>query len=72
MHNLHAVPQFGGKLNLPAYYESVNSIIQTLRPQATLRLVAAHLTTAGFLSPSGKEWTRERVAAYIRNTPSIK
>jgi hypothetical protein len=71
MHSLHAVPQFGGRLNVPAYYESVNSIIQTLRPHATLRVIAAHLSTAGFLTPSGKEWSRERVAAYIRNTPSI-
>lgn len=63
-----ATPQFGGKLNTAAYYDSINSIIKVMRPMATLRTVASHLNTAQFLTPSGLTWNRERLANYLRST----
>lgn len=68
---LKALPKFGGKKNNPAYYASVDSIVGLLRPAATLRTIAEALNTAGFLSPSGLSWTRERVSCYIRQTNTI-
>jgi hypothetical protein len=61
-----AVPRFGGKLKQPAYYASVLQVIQTLRPMATLRTVANALNSAGFVTPSGLPFTRDRVQAFLR------
>jgi hypothetical protein len=66
MHNVQAIPKFGGKRNALDYYSAVNTIIRTLRPQATLRVIAQHLAANGFLTPSNLVWTRERVATYIQ------
>jgi hypothetical protein len=68
MSALHATPRFGGKLNNPAYYDSVSGVIRVLRPASSLRIIANHLNKAGFQTPSGLVWNRERVANYIRNT----
>jgi hypothetical protein len=67
MSTFKAAPAFGGKHNLPAYYATVDSIIAVLRPASSLRLIAAHLNTHGFKTPSGMDWSRDRVANYIRN-----
>lgn len=60
-------PTFGGRLNTPQYYSSVDSICRMLRPAATLRTIANHLNAAGFKTPSGLIWDRQRVANYLRN-----
>lgn len=61
-------PSFGGRLRTQTYYEGVNSIIHNMRPLATLRTIAKHLNTAQFLTPSGLQWNRERLANYLRST----
>jgi hypothetical protein len=61
-----AIPRFSGKLNVPAYYTSVLHVINTLRPMATLRTVANALNSAGFTTPSGLPFTRDRVQAFLR------
>lgn len=61
-------PVFGGRQNIDAYYEAVNSVIHVLRPVATMRVIAAHLNSASFKTPSGKSWTRDRVKTYLRGT----
>lgn len=68
MHELKARPSFGGRQNVTLYYESVSKVIQVLRPTATLRVIADHLNSAGFLTPSSLPWTKQRVATYIHNT----
>jgi len=62
-----AVPAFGKPLNVPAFYEAVNSIIRALRPHSTLRSIANRLNEQGFKTPSGMDWTRMHVANYLRN-----
>jgi hypothetical protein len=64
-------PSFGGRLKAPDYYESIDSILKLLRPVASLRVMAQHLANAGFTSPSGLPWTRERVAYYLRGNKNI-
>ena len=61
-----ARPAFGGRLHQPEFYANVSAIVAFLRPTETLRTIANHLNTAGFKTPSGLDWTRERVAVYIR------
>lgn len=68
MSALHAPPSFGGRLNKDDYYNTVNGIINVLRPASSLRVIANHLTKAGFQTASGLEWNRHRVSDYIRNT----
>ncbi len=65
---LPAIPQFGGRLMTPAYYQAVASIIGVLRPASTLRTIAHHLNGAGFTTPTGLAWTRDRLANYLRST----
>jgi hypothetical protein len=67
MSELRNAPSFGGKLNNPAYYTTLNSILSELRPMSSLRTIAHHLNAAGHRSPSGLTWTRERVANYLRS-----
>jgi hypothetical protein len=62
---LLATPRFGGPRNVPSYYAALNDIIRTLRPASTLRTVCYHLNAQGFKTPSGLEWTRERLAGYL-------
>lgn len=65
-----AAPAFAGRHNNPDYYEKVSSIIAVLRGKCTLRVIAQHLNGADFRTPSDMEWTRTRVADYIRNNPT--
>lgn len=60
--------QFGGKLKSPNFYLACNVVIATLRPYASLRTVANHLNKAGFPTPSGLTWNRDRLANYIRSS----
>jgi hypothetical protein len=63
----NASPAFGGKLKNDAFYTAVNGIINVLRPASSLRVIATHLTNAGFQTPTGLPWNRHRVSDYIRN-----
>jgi hypothetical protein len=67
MSTLHAKPGFGTPKMLPTYYEQCDGIIRVLRPMATLRVIAEHLTKAGFFTPNGYPWDRQKVATYLRN-----
>jgi hypothetical protein len=70
--NQYAIsPSFGGKLQSPAYYAGCNSIIATLRKMATLRTISNHLNRAGFLTPTGLEWNKDRLANYLRSTAIV-
>lgn len=64
-------PSFGGKLQSPEFYASVNSIIATLRKRATIRTIANHLNRAGFSTPTGLSWTKSRLANYLRSTAIV-
>ena len=65
---LSATPAFDGKRKTTQYYEAVNGIIKALRPASTLRTIAQHLNSAGFLTPSDLIWDRTRVASYLRSS----
>ena len=64
-------PSFGGKLQSPQFYLSVNSIIATLRKVATLRTIADALNQAGFVTPAGLSWTKGRLANYLGSTAAL-
>jgi hypothetical protein len=68
MSTYQAVPAFGARHRTPDFYAKINAILAILRPAATLRVCAAHLNAAGFTTPSGKPFTRERVATYLKST----
>lgn len=59
---------FGGKRMTPDYYQAVNRIIRTLRPVASLRTLADHLNQAGYQTPTGLSWDRDRLSNYLRTT----
>lgn len=63
-------PVFGGKLMTDEYYSHVSAVISTLRPLATLRVIAEHLNSQGLLSPRGLSWDRQRVANFLRSAQS--
>lgn len=67
MSSMHAIPSFGRPLRSESYYELCDGLVNALRPHSSLRAVAEHLQAAGLRTPSGKDWTRLRVAGYIRN-----
>jgi hypothetical protein len=60
-------PGFGEPLNPPSYYAEVSSIITVLRDYSTLKTIAGHLHAQGFLSPAGKEFTKQHVANFLRS-----
>ena len=61
------MPGFGKPKMAPCYYTQCDNIVRNLRPMATLRTIAQHLTDAGLLTPSGKPWDRQKLATYLRN-----
>jgi hypothetical protein len=67
MSTLYAKPGFGTPKMAPAYYEQIDGIIRVLRPMSTLRIIATHLTNAGFRTPNGLSWDRQKVATYLRH-----
>lgn len=67
-----AVPAFGQRLNVPAYYDSVQVILNALRPHSTLRIMANHLNAQGFLTPSGLTWNRRHVSNFLRKRGTNK
>ncbi|WP_156885829.1 recombinase family protein [Massilia niastensis] len=68
----NARPEFGGRLKSPEYYEQVNSVIRVLREHSTLRVISNHLNAQLFKTPSGKEWNRERLSAYLKSNDIYK
>jgi hypothetical protein len=60
-------PGFGTPKQTPSYYDSVSRIVRTLRPYSTLNTICAHLTAQRFLTPTGLEWTKHRLANFIRS-----
>ena len=63
-----AKPGFGTPLQLPLYYQNVSNIIAVLRPYSSLRVIANHLSAQGFSTPTGKTFTKQHVANFIRST----
>lgn len=60
-------PEFGGRKQSPEYYTAVSSIVFVLREYSSLSTIAGHLAQQGFLSPSGKPWTKYRLANFLRS-----
>lgn len=65
--NNAAYPAYGGRLRTPEFYEQLNRVINILRGRVTLATVAQHLQAQKFQTPSGKEWTKDRLAAYLKS-----
>jgi hypothetical protein len=59
-------PAFGGRLKTPEYYRELNSVIRVLRDHSTLRTIASHLNAQRFTTPSGMDWDRVRLSAYLK------
>lgn len=71
MSNQYAVPpSFGGRLQTPEFYASVNGVINTLRKVASLRTIAEALNQAGLSTPTGMTWNKGRLANYLGSTAS--
>ena len=67
MHEYLTAPKFGGKRFTNDYYVDVANIVKLLKPTATLATIATALNEASFTTPSGKEWNRKRVSAFLRS-----
>jgi hypothetical protein len=63
---LLATPRFGGPLNNPHYYVEVSAIVRHMRPTSTLRKICHQLNAFGYRTPTGLEFTRDRLANFIR------
>jgi hypothetical protein len=61
-------PGFGTRLCEDEYYKRVDAIIETLRPTATRAVIAQHLNRAGFATPRGLPFDRQRLGNYMRRT----
>jgi hypothetical protein len=66
MLNQKARPEFGKPLMQPAYYASVRAFVESLRETTTQRNIADQLNRAGYRSPTGKPWDRQKVANFLR------
>lgn len=62
----NARPAFGGRLKTPDFYRDLNSVIRVLRDHSTLRTICNHLNANHFTTPTGLEWTRDRLSAYLK------
>lgn len=62
-----ASPAYGGRMRTPEFYETTNRVINVLRGRVTLAVIAQHMTNQKFQTPSGKEWTKDRLAAYLKS-----
>jgi hypothetical protein len=61
-------PGFGTKLCVDDYYTRVEAIISTLRPTASRAVISQHLNRAGFVTPRGLPWDRQRLANFMHRT----
>lgn len=59
-------PAFGAPRKSLRYYEDCSAIIRTLRPIASLKIIAQHLQSAGLRTPLDGDWTRQSVANFVR------
>ena len=63
----NARPTFGGRLKTPQYYSEINGVLRVLRPYSTLAVMAQHLNSQGWKTPTDKPWTRSLVSQYLKN-----
>ncbi len=68
MSDLQARPQFGGKVNVPAFYTEVSAVINSMRGKSTLRAICHMLNAMGHRTPRGLEWNKTRLTGFMRNT----
>lgn len=61
-------PGFGVRLCTDEYYLRVDAIIATLRNTASRSVIASHLNRAGFQTPRGLPFDRQRLGNYLRRT----
>ena len=61
-------PGFGTPLRSDDYYQKINAIIAVLRPTATRAVMAQHLNRAGFTTPRGLPFNRQRLGNVMRRT----
>lgn len=61
-----ARPAFGKPIKTQEYYDLVNATCRSLRPMATLRVIAQHLAALGLKTPRGMDWDRQKLATYLR------
>lgn len=67
MLNPQARPAFASKKMQPAYYAQITAYVQSLQPTKTLRQIADLLNQAGYRSPTGLPFDRQRVANIMRS-----
>ena len=65
--NTAASPGFGARMKTSEFYSQINRVVNILRGRVTLAVIAQHLTNQKFSTPSGKEWTKDRLAAYLKS-----
>lgn len=61
-------PGFGTKLCTDDFYQKIDAILAVLRPTASRAVMAQHLNRAGFRTPRGLPWDRQRLGNYLRRT----
>lgn len=67
MPSVVAVPAFGARICVPAYYAAVSAIYRHMSGTSTLRQICFQLNAENYRTPSGLEWNRSRLANFIRN-----
>lgn len=65
--NFAASPGYGARLRTPEFYSQINNTVNVLRGRVSLAVIAQHLTNQKFTTPSGKEWTKNRLSAYLKS-----
>jgi hypothetical protein len=60
-------PSFGGRLRTENYYTNISNVIRILRGRSSLRVIAMHLNSQGFTTPTGLPFNRDRLARYIKS-----
>ena len=67
MLNPQARPAFASKKMQPDYYVQIQSFIKSLQSTKTLRQIADLLNQAGYRTPSGLPFDRQRAANIMRS-----
>lgn len=67
MLNAQARPAFASKKMQPDYYRQIQSFIKSLQATKTLRQIADLLNQAGYRTPTGMLWDRQRAANIMRS-----
>jgi hypothetical protein len=58
---------FGAPRKSEKYYADCRAIISTLRPTATLTVIAQHLNSLNMKTPMNRSWTKDSVSNFARN-----